>query len=571
MMAEAGDISEAGGDRRRVTEEALHQALDHYQRTGESLGRSLVAQGWPDEEAAVRALAETLGIRFVDLSNTKIDQEVAARIPSKLVQRARVIPVAETDSRLLLVMRNPFDFQTVDHIRILTGKQIERAICTESDMEAAMQSFYGFSVARMIEDFEKPEAAEDANEVEVGHLREIASEPTVVNLVNLIIARAVRDRASDIHIEPFNKELRVKYRIDGILHDMPSPPKHLQAAITSRVKVMAQMNIAERYVPQDGHIELIIEGREVDARVATIPTIFGECVEMRLLDKASFLFGLQDLGFEEGTLHRYRKLLDYQHGIVLVCGPTGCGKTTTLYAALNAIYTPGRKFITIEDPVEYELAGVNQIPVRPQRGLSFANGLRSILRQDPDVIMVGEIRDRETADIAIRSALTGHLVLSSLHTNDAAEAITRLLDMGVEPYLIASAVRGILAQRLVRKVCLSCREKLTASEALLAQLQQELPTPMEPVLYRTRGCPECKDTGYRGRTAILELLVLDQTLRDSVLERAPAATIRQHVAPHMQTLRQAGWLKVAQGITTVEEVLRAVQLEELFDDLGDGE
>jgi len=550
----------------KLPEETLREALDRFRDTGESLGRCLTGLGWPDEKSALKALAEALQIRFVDLSETKIDNTAAAGIPSELIHKARVIPVTQGDGSVLLAMQNPFDFQTVEHIRILTGKAVERAICTESDMEAAMQTFYGFSVERMIKHLEVPDRGEAVDDVQVGHLREIASEPTVVNLVNLIVARAIRDRASDIHIEPFENKLKVKYRIDGVLHEMPAPPKHLQDAIISRVKIMAEMNIAERYVPQDGHIELNFEGREVDVRVATIPTIFGECVVMRLLDKASFLFGLDGLGFEEGTLAGFRRLLRNPHGIALVCGPTGCGKTTTLYAALNAIYTSKRKFITIEDPVEYELEGVNQIPVRPKRGLTFANGLRSIVRQDPDVIMVGEIRDSETAEIAIRSALTGHLVLSSLHTNDAPESIARLLDMGVPPYLIASAARGILGQRLVRKVCVACGEQVQPSEAQLAQIKRELGAETEVTLYRGQGCSECTGTGYRGRTAILELLIVDDGLRDLILQRASASVIRRQVASKMQTMREAGWLKVARGITTPEEVIRATQIEEQIED-----
>jgi len=552
-----------------LSESDLHRALEAHRQSGDSLGRCLMKQGFPDEVTALKAVATALQIQFVDLSAQKIDAAAAVGIPVELIRKARVIPVTQEDSRLVLAMEYPFDFKTVDHIRILTGKHIERAVCTSADMEAALQTSYGFSVERMIEKLEPARNEGVATNAEMGHLRELASEPTVINLVNLIAARAIRERASDIHFEPFEREFKIKYRIDGILHEMPAPPKHLQEAIISRVKIMADMNIAERYIPQDGHIELNLEGHEVDVRVATIPTIFGECVVMRLLDKSSFLFGVEKLGFEKTSLARFRGLLEYPHGIVLVCGPTGSGKTTTLYAALNAIYTPERKFITIEDPVEYQLAGVNQIPVRPKRGLTFANGLRSILRQDPDIIMVGEIRDRETADISIRSALTGHLVLSSLHTNDAAEAITRLLDMGVEPYLIASAVRGILGQRLVRKVCTACRERVQPSDAVRAQIRRELDTDIVPVLYRGRGCAECKSTGYRGRTAIIEQLDVDEGLRNLILERAPAARMRAHEAPDMQTMRQAGWLKVARGITTPEEVLRAVQSDEMFEALDE--
>jgi len=565
-VSETREVENEGDTPALLTDDILHQALSRFRRTGESLGKCLVALGWPDERSALQAVAEALDIRFLDLSENRIDRTVAAGVSSELIHKARVIPVAERNGCIMLAMQNPFDFETVDHLRILTGKQIERAVCTESDMEAAMQAFYGFSVERMIRHLEKSDDRETRAVEDIGHLRELASEPTVVNLVNLIMARAIRDRASDIHIEAFHDELKVKYRIDGVLHEMPSPPKHLQDAIVCRVKIMADMNIAERYVPQDGHLELNLEGRAVDVRVATIPTIYGESLVLRLLDKASFLLGLDQVGLEAETLQRFRKLLGYPYGIALVCGPTGSGKTTTLYAALSEIFTPERKFITIEDPVEYELTGVNQIPVRRKRGLTFAGGLRSILRQDPDIIMVGEIRDRETADIAMRSALTGHLVLSSLHTNDAAESITRLLDMGVEPYLIASSLRGVLAQRLVRKVCLSCRERVEPAADELAHLRRELGQEVKPFMYRGRGCSDCMSTGYRGRTAILELLMMDERVRGFVTERLSASEIRRRVTPNMQSMRQAGWLKVAAGITTPEEVLRATHLGDIADD-----
>ncbi len=551
----------------RLSKDDISRALHMRRRTGESLGRCLAALGWPDEARGLRELAAALQIRFVDLAETQIDPAAARLVPPDVLQKAQVMPVSVTDGRLLLVMADPFDFETLDYVRILTGRDVERAVCTGSDMEAAMQAFHGFTVERMIEQFSDAAATGEESQIEVGQLREMASEPTVVNLVNLIVARAVRHRASDIHVEPFENELKVKYRIDGILREMPAPPKHLHSAIVSRIKIMADINIAERYTPQDGHIQLTVEGREVDVRVATIPTIHGECVVLRLLDKSSFLRGLGELGFADETLALHRRLLAHPHGIVLVCGPTGCGKTTTLYASLSTIYTPERKFITIEDPVEYELPGVNQIPVRPKRGVTFANGLRAIVRQDPDIIMVGEIRDSETADIAVRSALTGHLVFSTLHTNDACEAIPRLLDMGVEPYLAASALRGIIAQRLVRKICTNCKEPVTPTPGQLERLRRELGDIGDPVLYGGRGCRECNETGFVGRTAIAELLLIDDQLRDAILQRTPAAEIRKLVAPHMLTMREAGCRTVLQGITTAEEVLRVTQMDEAYEDL----
>jgi len=556
----------AGRTPAALTNDQVRRVLERHGRTGEGLGRCLVALGWRDESAGLKALADALGIRFLDFATVRVEPAAAAIVPAEILQRRRVIPVSVTDNRVLLAMENPLDFETVDYIRMLSGRGVDRAVCTESDLEAAMRTFQGFTVERMIEDFAVREGELEQEADEIGHLREMASEPTVVNLVNLIIVRAVRERASDIHVEPFERELKVKYRIDGVLHEMPSPPKHLHPAILSRIKIMADMNIAERYLPQDGHIDLNVEGHQVDVRVATIPTMHGECLDLRLLDKTSFLLGLNELGLEPETLTLYRRLLGHPHGIVLVCGPTGSGKTTTLYASLSSIYTPERRFITIEDPVEYELPGVNQIPVRPKRGLTFANGLRAIVRQDPDVIMVGEIRDRETADIAVRAALTGHLVFSTLHTNDACEAIPRLLDMGVEPYLAASALRGIVAQRLVRQICEACKRPRQVSAEEMEQLRQELGDIGAPTLYSGAGCRECRSTGFKGRTVIAELLLVGDRLRDAILRRASAAEIRKAVEPRMLTMSQSGCRKVLAGITTPEEVLRVTHLEEPYNE-----
>ena len=386
----------------------------------------------------------------------------------------------------------------------------------------------------------------------------------VIRLVNMLIRNAVRERASDIHIEPLERELRVRYRVDGVLHEVPAPAKRLHPAIVSRIKIMANLDITERRKPQDGRIKVRILGREVDIRVSIIPTVFGESVVMRLLDRTAMNFTLKDLGMLTGDLEKFDRLIKIPYGIILATGPTGSGKTTTLHAALKRIYSPERKIVTIEDPVEYQLEGVTQIQVNPAVGLTFATGLRSILRHDPDVIMVGEIRDHETAEIAIHSALTGHLVFSTLHTNDAPGAITRLIEMGIEPFLVASSVEGVLAQRLVRKICPRCKEPYRPSQAVWDYLvQQGFVEAGEPILRHGRGCNECRFTGYSGRTGIFELLVMDDELRDLVLRKASSHEIRAAAMEKgMRTLYQDGMLKVALGITTVEEVERVTHAAE---------
>ena len=400
---------------------------------------------------------------------------------------------------------------------------------------------------------------EDQAADSIGHLHDLAREPSLINLLNLIILEAVHDNASDIHVEPFERELKVKYRIDGVLHEMPPPPKHLQAAIISRIKIMADLNIAERFVPQDGHFKFAAAEAKVDIRVSTVPTMFGESVVMRILDRKSTLRGLDELGMDEEQLKSFDSAIRQPHGILLVTGPTGSGKTTTLYAALNRIYEPGKKIITIEDPVEFHLDGINQMQVNPKRGLAFANGLRSILRQDPDIIMVGEIRDGETADIAIRSSLTGHLVFSTLHTNDASGAITRLLDMQVEPYLLATTVESVIAQRLVRIICERCVETFEPSAGLLEQLGPDAAAFEGAALRRGGGCQECHGTGYRGRIGIFETIRVTDAIRDVILRRLPGSAVRKAADGSFVSMRRDGYRKVLTGVTSLEEVWRVTQ------------
>jgi general secretion pathway protein E len=419
------------------------------------------------------------------------------------------------------------------------------------------------SMGRIIEDIGK-----DTDEVsidddgDVDHLKDLASEAPVIRLVNLLITRAIELRASDIHWEPFEGDFKVRYRIDGVLHDVEAPPKRLQAAVISRIKIMAKLNIAERRLPQDGRIKLRVLGKEIDFRVSTLPTMFGESVVLRILDRESVILDLEKLGFPQYDLQKFRDLINRPYGIILVTGPTGSGKTTTLYAALSEINSPEKKIITVEDPIEYQLGGVNQVQVKSSIGLSFANILRSILRQDPDIIMIGEIRDAETAEIAIHAALTGHLVFSTLHTNDAAGAVTRLLEMGMENYLISSSMLGIMAQRLVRIICPECKEVYTPEIGVLEELEVDKQEAKGQTVFRGKGCEKCAGTGYRGRQGIYELLPINDDIRELILEKAPSNVIKEKGRSFgMKTLREAGWDKVRRGISTVSEVVRVTQVE----------
>jgi type IV pilus assembly protein PilB len=496
-----------------------------------------------------------------------LTRELALRLDPEDAMRLRAVPYGWADDgvAVLVAMLDAGDADAVAEISILCDAPVEPVAVTQEVLQLLMNEAFGTTAADLAARLGGAVAG-DADDlanleaVDADELHRMAEQPTLINLVNLIILEAIRSRTSDIHIEPFDHRLVVKYRIDGVLIEQASPPKHLQPAITSRVKIMAGMNIAERYVPQDGHITLRFEGRKVDIRVSTVPTIYGESVVMRILDKEAITLDLKSLGMSQAHRDAMDRLIQLPHGMVLVTGPTGSGKTTTLYAALTKLYSPTKKIITIEDPVEYELSGVNQIPVNPKRGLSFASGLRSILRQDPDVIMVGEIRDTETADIAIRSALTGHLLFSTLHTNDAVSAIGRLLDMDVEPFLLASVLEGVIAQRLGRRVCASCARKVPISEAQAHRLSAE-----ERALFAGdlctagAGCEKCSSSGYRGRQGFYELLVINSALRQAVSQRQSAQELLALAGPEHVTMRGDGMRKAAEGLTTIDEVLRTTQ------------
>jgi general secretion pathway protein E len=462
-------------------------------------------------------------------------------------------------------MTDPLDDATLDLVRQATGFSLNAVLGAESEIMDVLEKFYGSAAStfgRIIEGIDEGNL-DSLDEIEdIEQLKDLASEAPVIRLVNLIISKAIEERASDIHIEPFEKDLKVRYRIDGILYDVESPPKKLKAAVISRVKIMSKLNIAERRLPQDGRIKLKVLGKDIDLRVSTLPTMYGESVVMRILDKSnSDLYDLRRLGFPEDSLHDLEALIRRPHGILLVTGPTGSGKTTTLYSALDTINLPDKKIITIEDPVEYQMDGVNQIQVHPQIGLTFASGLRHIVRQDPAVIMVGEIRDLETAEIAIRSALTGHLVFSTLHTNDAPSAITRLVDMGAEDYLIASSLLGVLAQRLVRVICSQCRVEVFPVPELLDEMGYRRGNGREPHrFYEGRGCERCANTGFIGRVGIYELMLMNDELRKLTIGKADSGQIRKKALESgMRSLRDDGWLKVRQGLTTLSEVLRVTQ------------
>ena len=538
----------------------LAVALEQQQVQHRKLGLILVELGYITEPQLQEALALQAGIERIDLNDVSVSAEVVSLVPADLVNRYQVLPLGYEDGRLAVAMTNPFQSEAVEDLRVVTGCPIRRYYGDPIELDNAILRFYGSNMARMLDDLapkdQDTDASLEGDELSTAQLSEIAREPSLVNLVNLIILEAIEDRASDIHIEPFEHELKIKYRIDGLLVEKSPSSKRLHAAIISRIKIMANMNIAERFVPQDGHIDFAGRRGKIDLRVSTVPTVHGEAVALRIMDKSAALIDLEDLGMDPQMLAGFERCLHKTYGIVLVTGPTGCGKTTTLYAALKKIFSPALKMITIEDPVEYQLDGINQMPVNNKRGLTFATGLRHILRHDPDIVMVGEIRDRETADIAIRAALTGHLVFSTLHTNDAPGAVTRLIDMGVEPFLLASSLEGILAQRLVRRICPHCKEPCEPDRSLLRGLNGTVEIKPNTKFYRGTGCNYCGQTGMLGRTGIFELLRITHTLRDVIASRPTTDQILKVAPPEHVSMVHDGMLKVLAGQTTPEEIMR---------------
>ncbi|MDA8123406.1 MAG: type II secretion system ATPase GspE [Deltaproteobacteria bacterium] len=530
---------------------------------GPAFPKALVSRGLMTPEGLRRAYETFCGISSFQRESAEVRTIPPDILPLPFLRARLIFPVSLSDGTLVIAMADPLDVDGREAVAKATGRRVEVQAGTEEEIREAIEKTHGedaSSMERLVEQVGEEGEEGTGGDERVERLIGAASEAPIIRVVNYIIARGIERGASDIHLEPYEKTLRVRYRIDGMLEEVEAPPKRLQTAMISRIKIMARLNIAESRLPQDGRVKLRIGGQEIDFRVSTVPTLFGESVVIRILDQANVPLNLETLGFPAGTLARFRQMVVVPHGMILVTGPTGSGKTTTLYGALQEIRTAARKIITIEDPVEYQIAGVNQIQVKPQIGLTFASGLRSIVRQDPDVILVGEIRDRETAEIAIHSALTGHLVLSTLHTNDAAGAITRLLEMGVEEYLLPSSLIGVLAQRLVRTICGKCSAPREISQAFREEILRETGFVAEGDLRIGKGCDACAGTGYRGRMAIFELLPVDEDIRDLILARADAGAIRERaVARGMSLLRQDGWSKVRSGITTIEEVLRVTR------------
>ena len=534
-----------------IQQDDLDRALELQKERGEKIGRLLVELGLVAQRDVLAALSEQLAMPVVAIDGANFSAPETDGLAGRFLRQSKCLPLGLGENGLTLAMADPLDFETIAAVRGFTGLKVTPVLAAEGEILEAIDKHYGQAAARTDAEADFGDGATGNEDLE--HLRDMASEAPVIRMVNATIAAAVEKRASDIHIEPFEKSFRIRFRIDGVLYEQEQPPKEMKAALISRVKLMAKLNIAERRLPQDGRIKVKTLGREVDLRVSTLPTLYGESVVMRLLDRSAGeqFYDLRKLGFTDRMLERMEFYTQLPHGIMFVTGPTGSGKSTTLYSALKRINGVERKIITIEDPVEYQMDGINQIHVNPQIGLTFASGLRHIVRQDPDVIMVGEVRDRETADVAIRSALTGHFVFSTLHTNDAPSAVTRLTDMGVENYLISSSVVSILAQRLVRKICAHCK---TPGAPRLRPEGVEVPT------WKGRGCDRCFGSGYTGRVGIFELMELNEEIRRLITKNVDASLLTEAARRNgMRTLREDGWDKVAEGVTTPEEVMRVTQ------------
>ncbi|MFG0284665.1 MAG: GspE/PulE family protein [Phycisphaerales bacterium JB039] len=555
----------------KVTREQVHEALAIQKTRKAPIGQLLVELEYCTQADVQAALAGQAGMAYIDLSSVELSPETIAAVPAENAQAYQVVPIAYNPSsrRLRIAMKSPDNFRAVDDLRLLMGFDVEAVVADAAQVDALIKQHYAKSesvvdVVSGLAGDERFKSLEDRGQsIDLDSVLEAASDNQVIKLLNLVLLQAIKDRASDIHFEPFEEEFKMRYRIDGILYEMVPPPKHLGPAITSRIKVMANLDIAERRLPQDGRIELMVGGSPVDLRIAVLPTMHGESVVMRVLDRTNVELSLDRIGFRDDDLERFKELIAKPNGIVIVTGPTGSGKTTTLYAALQYLNSIDVKILTAEDPVEYDLDGLCQCQMNEEVGLTFARALRSFLRQDPDIILVGEIRDLETAQIAVQASLTGHLVLSTLHTNDAPSSIVRLIDLGMEAFLLTATIEGIVAQRLVRTICTQCKEQYTPKEEELMELNLTLDDVRGRTFFRGRGCENCNGSGYRGRMALFEILVLDDDIRDMVMTEASLTALRHNAkAKGMRSLRDTGLLAMYEGQTTIDEVVRETLAEE---------
>lgn len=551
-----------------VTQDQVEKAQKEAEATGATIDRVLISMGAVKNYQLSAVKADLLGVPFVNLKEYLVEQSAIDMIPEEIARKYNIVPLFKIRDTLTIAMPDTLDIYTIDELQRRTkSKTIDAVLSTPEDILYALDRYYGVSgdVEEAVKDVDIAEFETKAapEEVETRILEQMAEEAPVVKVVNLLVIRAIRERASDVHLEPAEDHFGVRFRVDGVLRNINPLPKHLQGAVVSRIKILAKLDIAEKRKPQDGRIQVRLESRDIDLRVSTFPTVYGENVVIRILDKTSFLLGLPQLGFSKDELKRVDKVIRRPHGIILVTGPTGSGKTTSLYAILNAINATEKNIITIEDPIEYQLPLIRQSQVNPKAGLTFATGLRSILRQDPDIIMVGEIRDVETAEIAVHAALTGHLVFSTLHTNDAPGALTRLEDMGVEPFLISSSVIGIAAQRLVRVLCDKCKEKYHPEKELLKDLH--ITDDHKKTFYKPKGCSYCDEVGYKGRIGIFELLLVSEDIKKLILSKASSDEIKALARRQsMVTLWEAGLEKVREGITSLEEVVKVTKEEEVL-------
>jgi type IV pilus assembly protein PilB len=544
----------------KIKPEDLSKALSEQRKYGEKLGRVLVKMGLLTEREIIETLSTQLRVPIVNLDKLDIDPEVIKIVPPEIATAYMIIPIGRNLNVLKVATSDPLDITGIDEVSRVTKAELQIFLATESEIKRALQKYYGAKtlVEETLEEIKEKEVAQEEEEVREELAIEQADEEPVIKFVNTLISQAIKDGASDVHIEGYEKYMRIRMRIDGKLMDIPSPPKKMFLPIVSRIKIMANMDIAKTRVPQDGRFDVRENGKEVSVRVSTYPSIFGEKVVLRLLDKTVSLYALDRIGLLEDDERRIRRILKKPYGFILSTGPTGSGKTTTLYAMLNYLNSPERNIVTIEDPIEYTIENITQAQINVKAGFTFDQGLRAILRQDPDVIMVGEIRDRETAEVAVHAALTGHIVLSTFHTNDAPSALTRLIEMGVEPFLVASSVTCIIAQRLVRRLCGECKEEYT----LPRELAQELGLKEGLKIFRPKGCPTCKETGYKGRIGIFEILIMDDEIREMVMRKSPSDLIRKVAKEKgMAEMKEDALRKVSLGITSLEEALSVTQVE----------